>query len=342
MSEIPKVAVITRTKNRIVLLERALKSVHQQTFTDFVHVIVNDGGSQKEVNQLLEHYEPIFKDRVRVIHNKTSIGMEAASNKGVRSLDSTYIVIHDDDDAWHPDFLKRMVEVLEAERADGAIAPTDQVIETMRKDAVIETGRARWYPNTLDYSLYNLARTNFAVPISFMFSRRAYDKIGGFDETLPVLGDWDFTLRFMRFFDIEKVESDYSLAFYHIRPDVKGANGNSVTAGKETHNKYRLKVANRMLRQDLSSNSTGIGYLFNHLQAGQDDTKILTKHFEIINEKITDLHGQHVELKEAVVELKDISPHTSHQRTAIQRVRSQLGRVKRKVRSTIKRGIQHD
>jgi len=38
-----RVAVVTRTKNRAILLERAIHSVLKQKFHDWTHVIVNDG-----------------------------------------------------------------------------------------------------------------------------------------------------------------------------------------------------------------------------------------------------------------------------------------------------------
>ena len=43
--------------------------------------------------------------------------------------------------------------------------------------------------------LSDLAVENRFPPISFLFRRSVYDKIGGFDEELPVLGDWDFNLK---------------------------------------------------------------------------------------------------------------------------------------------------
>lgn len=41
----PRVSVIMRTKDRDVLLRRALSDVARQTFTDWGLVIVNDGGA---------------------------------------------------------------------------------------------------------------------------------------------------------------------------------------------------------------------------------------------------------------------------------------------------------
>ena len=87
-----KVAVVTRTKDRGVLLERAIKSVHQQTLTDLVHVIINDSGDKKVVDDLVAKYEGIIKGRVKVIHNDVSHGMEAASNKAIKSVDLSLLL----------------------------------------------------------------------------------------------------------------------------------------------------------------------------------------------------------------------------------------------------------
>ena len=47
------VAIITRTKDRPLLLRRAVESVLGQTHADWVHVIVNDGGDPAAVEQVV-------------------------------------------------------------------------------------------------------------------------------------------------------------------------------------------------------------------------------------------------------------------------------------------------
>ncbi|HRE18551.1 MAG TPA: glycosyltransferase family A protein, partial [Rhodocyclaceae bacterium] len=53
-SATPAVAVITRTKNRPLMLARALDSVSRQTFRDALWVIVNDGGEPATVELIAE------------------------------------------------------------------------------------------------------------------------------------------------------------------------------------------------------------------------------------------------------------------------------------------------
>lgn len=258
-----KVAVVTRTKDRGVLLERAIKSVHQQTLTDLVHVIINDSGDKKVVDDLVAKYEGIINGRVKVIHNDVSHGMEAASNKAIKSVDSEYVAIHDDDDSWHPRFLEALTTHMDTTGIKGAIARTERVYESVIGDTVKVLSRDDYMPHLSHLALFDLFAENFAVPISFLYRREVYDTVGYYNEELKVTGDWDFALRFMRYFDIDKVDPGYSLAFYHIRPTNNGVMGNSIFDPSKAHVQYHTMLANRFLREDLDKGALGFGYLFN-------------------------------------------------------------------------------
>ena len=96
------------------MLTRAVESVLAQTDSDFLHVIVNDGGDKARLESLLQPCTERYNGRLLLIDNDRSLGMEAASNIGIRSSASTYVAIHDDDDSWHPSFLTKMTCFLEA------------------------------------------------------------------------------------------------------------------------------------------------------------------------------------------------------------------------------------
>jgi hypothetical protein len=89
---------------------------------------------------------------------------------------------------------------------------------------------------------------NFFPPIAFLFRRTVHDQVGGYDETLPVLGDWDFNLRFLLKADIGVLPKP--LAYYHHR-DVGGtsaAYSNSVIGGIDKHLEYSSIVRNKYIR----------------------------------------------------------------------------------------------
>ncbi len=106
-----------------------------------------------------------------------------------------------------------------------------------------------------------MVRMNQFPPIAFLFRRSAWEELGGFAEDLPVLGDWDFNLRFIEARDIGVIASP--LARYHHRTLPAGVNasyGNSVHTG-DRHDRYDAVVRNRMLRRDLEAGKLGMGAL---------------------------------------------------------------------------------
>jgi len=253
-----KVAVITRTKDRTLMLERARHSVLSQTFRDFVWVVVNDGGERSGVDAVLRDW-PLELEPVVCVHHEVNRGMEAASNAGIHASKSDYIVIHDDDDTWHPRFLEETVGYLDS--PDGlpfaaVLTGTTRVDETMTETSVVERHRSPWKPQIGGYPVgcvqfSDLAVENLFAPIALLIRRSAYEAVGGYDETLPVLGDWDFNLRLLCHGDIAVIPEE--LANYHHRPSVKGSNyGNSVHAGVNRHVIYDAVVRNRIVRKAMN------------------------------------------------------------------------------------------
>ena len=256
------IAIVTRTKNRTVLLERAIKSVLAQTYSDWTHVIVNDGGSKLAVDELVKKYTPEYADRLIVVHHPTSIGMEAASNTGIRATQSDYIVIHDDDDTWSPLFLEKMLTEFSEQSSiypsiRGIICHSLLVKEEIRANTV-EINEMYSFNDWIKSSIVRLERlalSNIFPPISFIFDRRAAETLGLFNEKLPVLGDWEFHLKFCLNFDIAILPEH--LAYYHHRPSTKGIHGNSVHVAGDRHKVYREILINNWLRDDLKTQGLG-------------------------------------------------------------------------------------
>lgn len=257
-----KVAIITRTKNRVILLRRAIESVLGQTEEDWVHVIVNDGGNPEPVEQLLSEYTEQYADRLIVVHNPESLGMEGASNKGIKASDSEYVVIHDDDDSWEPAFLERCVQELSLvsfPSVKGVVTHTTQVFEKVTEDGAEEEYRRDFDPWLVSVSLPEISEINKFMPISFLFERSVFDEIGYYDDSLPVIGDWEFNIRFLMKYDIVVVKEN--LANYHIRTNKVGDYSNTVTAGNDAHLFYRDMIVNKFIRQDIADGKLTHGML---------------------------------------------------------------------------------
>lgn len=266
----PTVAVLVRTKDRPRFLRRALANIAEQTFTDYTVCVINDGGDEPATRAILQA-SPLAHllegDAPRLMLLTTGGGnMEAASNAGLAATDSEFVAIHDDDDLWAPEFLERTVGAL---RASDALICSTRVVERYERETPegeFEVYEERIFHDGLPgFGLQFLYRTNRAVPIGILYRRRLHELVGFYDESLPVVGDWEFNLRAAAVTEVLLV--DEPLAYWSLRPEADGAEANSVQRQAE-HARFDASVRARAIRDDLQSGGRPGPYLYQaHLMA---------------------------------------------------------------------------
>lgn len=266
----PTVAVLVRTKDRPRFLRRALANIAEQTFTDYTICVINDGGDESATRAILQA-SPLAHllegDTPRLTLLTTGGGnMEAASNAGLAATDSEFVAIHDDDDLWAPEFLERTIGAL---RASEALICSTRVVERYERETPegeFEVYEERIFHDGLPgFGLQFLYRTNRVVPIGILYRRRLHELVGFYDESLPVVGDWEFNLRAAAVTEVLLV--DEPLAYWSLRPEADGADANSVQRQAE-HARFDASVRARAIRDDLRSGGRPGPYLYQaHLMA---------------------------------------------------------------------------
>lgn len=253
-----KVVVVVRTKNRPVLLARALASVSAQTWTDLSAVVVNDGGEPGPVDEAVRASG--LGERAVVVHHPESLGRSAALNAGLDAVPSTAFAVHDDDDTWDPDFLAATVAWLAANPEAVAVATrTEVVYEEVRGRDVVEVGREVLAAQLEQITLTQTAWQNSVPPISMLVRTAVLTRIGQFATDLPVLEDWEFNLRLLSDGEMGFL-ADRPLAFWHHRrAGAIGDDGNSVIAEARDHVAYDRKIRDDYLRRDLAGEGHGLG-----------------------------------------------------------------------------------
>jgi glycosyltransferase involved in cell wall biosynthesis len=282
-ASLPQVAIVLRTKNRPLFLRRALGSVFAQTFSDFVVMVVNDAGEQTPVETVVKEFTDRADGRIHVVHNDHSKGREAAMNTGVSASESTFLSIHDDDDTWAPTFLDQCVRHLE-NSADQAVAVrTEVVYEHVDGEEITADSREILASDLSQISLAEMIRHNYAPPISLLYRREVHDAVGLYDETLPVLADWDFNLRLLSRFTVGFIDGP-PLAFWHQRPASVGDEGNSVVTAQQDHARYEVEIRDRYLRGDLERNGHlgTLLYLTEMLRRGNTQLGDAAAHLETV------------------------------------------------------------
>lgn len=275
----PTVAILVRTKDRPRFLSRTLENIAQQTFTDYTVCVINDGGDEQATRAVIEA-SPLgsnAQDSSRVQLLTTAGGnMEAASNAGLAATTSEYVAIHDDDDLWAPEFLERTVAALEE---SGTLMCTTRVVERYERenaDGEFEVYEERIFHDGLPgMGLQFLFRTNRAVPIGILYRRSLHELVGFYDESLPVVGDWEFNMRAASVADILLV--DEPLAYWSLRPDAEGAEANSVKRQAD-HARFDSLVRARAIREDLQAGARPGAYLYQAHLAADLERRVIDGH----------------------------------------------------------------
>lgn len=272
--------------------------------------------------------------------------MEAASNAGLAATDSEFVAIHDDDDLWAPEFLERTVKAL---RASEALICSTRVVERYERETPegeFEVYEERIFHDGLPgFGLQFLYRTNRAVPIGILYRRRLHELVGPYDESLPVVGDWEFNLRAAAVTEMLLV--DEPLAYWSLRPQADGAEANSVQRQAE-HARFDASVRARAIRDDLQSGGRPGPYLYQaHLMAdlerrvidGHDLTRESLDLLRSLGERL-----ERIEARQAVMDARQrelearLTADRSRGRGALRALRSAVRSLTHRARSATPRG----
>jgi SAM-dependent methyltransferase len=214
-ADLGRVLIVMRTRWRLHMLPRAIRSVLSQTYPHWFLQIVNDGGPPHLVEDEVTPYRHLLEGRLGILHRDRQHGMEAASNAGIAAGPGEFIVIHDDDDSWSPEFLARMVGRLHTTGEMAAVSRSRLVREAWERSEYVRRKVIEFGPMIDRITADDLATTNRFPPIAFVFRRRAYEEVGPFHAGLPALGDWHFNRRIAARHAIGVLPE--SLAHWHLR-----------------------------------------------------------------------------------------------------------------------------
>ena len=96
-------SVVIPLYNKQQTIDRAVRSVLNQTVQDFEIVVVNDGSTDRGP----EVVEAITDPRIRLVHQMNQ-GVSAARNRGVAESKAELTAFLDADDFWEPGFLEEI------------------------------------------------------------------------------------------------------------------------------------------------------------------------------------------------------------------------------------------
>ena len=195
-----KVTIITVCYNSSKTIERTLKSVLNQTYSDYEYIII-DGSSTDDTLSIIEDYKPLFGSKLRVISEPDN-GIYDAMNKGIRLASGDLIGIVNSDDYLELDALQNIVDAYDGYQYEIIYG----MIRTIRDDKEVQV-----YIKSHE----NIDEDMIAHPACFI-TKKIYDDFGLYSLKYKYSADYEFMLRMKRndqvkFVEIYKIISNFSI-----------------------------------------------------------------------------------------------------------------------------------
>ena len=178
------ISVIIPVYNRYNLIDRAIKSVLQQTRPPDEIIVIDDGSTDGTDMIIKKNYPDI------ILLQQKNRGVSCARNNGIKNAKGTWITLLDSDDEWLPEKLEKQLMTLQ-DNSSSQICHTDEIwirngvrVNPMKK-------HRKYGGNIYKYCLPLCVIS----PSSIMIHKDIFKDVGLFDENLPVCEDYDLWLR---------------------------------------------------------------------------------------------------------------------------------------------------
>lgn len=184
----PLVSVVITTFNRLYLLERALSSLENQTFSDF-EVIISDDCSDVDVKSFIKKYREHSSLSIIYRCNSQNRGACYTRNEGIKIARGKFIAGLDDDDEFTANRLEVLLSIYKPEysfvTSNTLVIAKNRKHKLFRRDRVINFNDLMWG---------NIVGTQVLV------ERKRILALGGFDTNLTSAQDADMWIRLVKKF----------------------------------------------------------------------------------------------------------------------------------------------
>ena len=175
--------VITVVKNGALSIEKTLLSVNGQTYSNIEHLVIV-GNSTDGTLDVVRRFNSkkslhIFSDSGLGIYQAINCGLQKARNEII-------FLLHSDDVFAHENVISAAMAIFEFQSVDFAYGGVSFVTD---RSKVVRY----WWPGEI---LDNDVFWGYMFPHTSLFCRKeVFEKIGNYDESFKIAGDYDFILR---------------------------------------------------------------------------------------------------------------------------------------------------
>ena len=177
-----KISVITPSFNQGKFIERTIRSVVSQDYSNLEYIVM-DGGSTDQTVEIINKYAQNISHWI----SEKDEGQTFAVNRGFRASTGKILGWLNSDDIYYPGTLQKVADYF-------AIHPGCNVIYGLADYIDEEDRHIRDYP-TLKWNYKKLKNRCYICQPSVFFRRSVFERYGPLDESLDFCMDYDYWLR---------------------------------------------------------------------------------------------------------------------------------------------------
>ena len=197
MKNKPTVSVIVTTFERKTLLGKTIRSILNQSYSNFELIIV-DNYSSYNISQFIKSFKD---DRIKLYQNKNSGIISINRNYGVYKSKSDYIAFCDDDDVWYKDKLQTQMRVFN--NNPDLLLNSTLALKKGYKSSFFQVNFGILYRKySLDIDC--LVKLNPIIFSTVVLKKSVFLKLNGFSESKDLISVEDLDL-WLRIIDIGKI-----------------------------------------------------------------------------------------------------------------------------------------
>jgi hypothetical protein len=215
----PKITVVIPGYNHADYVEAAIASVLSQDWPELELHLLDDGSSDDTA--LVAERAVAGQNHVRChIERQDNQGSAQTLNRLINRIDSDYVAILNSDDIYHSGRLRTFAECATGQELFFGFSGVQFLQSGMTEDFILFEDFYRSkinYCGHLPSCGFALLTANITFTSSnFFFSRELFDLIGGFNTSLTLTQDWDFTVESLRW--VEPTLLPQRLLTYRVHP----------------------------------------------------------------------------------------------------------------------------
>ena len=188
--KLPRISIVTPSYNQGQFIRATIDSVLTQDYPNLEYFVM-DGGSTDDTVSILKSYG----NKIKWVSEKDH-GQTDAINKGLKKSPGDNLAYLNSDDIYLPGTLKRVGEHYATTRADwitGDCLTIDEQGNKSKSNWIISSYK-RFLMAIYSPRVLKIADSMLPQPSTF-WSRRAFEKIGEFNDKYDYVMDYDYWLR---------------------------------------------------------------------------------------------------------------------------------------------------